>query len=147
MKKNRLFITLTLITALMAVLMCGCGSSNVAEEAKMVRTESAAGAAYDTIYDAAPMAEAAAEEAVEEEGAIDTEVSEEAAQEKTDRKLIKNVEVVDIYTDDKGKSITVRLYFSHAERTLTMEEVMEVVNGIIKELEQQGIKLKVVPTV
>lgn len=61
--------------------------------------------------------------------------------------LIKNVEVVDIYTDDNGKSITVRLYFSHAERTLTMDEVMEVVNGIIKDLEQTGIKLKVVPTV
>ena len=56
--------------------------------------------------------------------------------------IIKNVSVVDTYTDESGKSITVRLIFSHPERTLTKEEVLEVVNKIAQELEEQGIKLK-----
>lgn len=56
--------------------------------------------------------------------------------------LIKNVSVVDTYTDESGKSITIRLIFSHPERTLTKEEVLEVVNKIAQELEEQGIKLK-----
>ena len=57
-------------------------------------------------------------------------------------KLIKKVDVVDTYTDDSGKSITVRLLFSHPERTLTKDEVLEVVNKILSILEPQGIKLK-----
>ena len=56
--------------------------------------------------------------------------------------LIKSVRVVDIYTDDSGKSITVRLLFSHPERTLTKEEVLAVVNKILSELEPKGVKLK-----
>ncbi len=56
--------------------------------------------------------------------------------------LIKKVSVVDTYADENGKSVTVRIIFSHAERTLTKEEVLEVVNGIVAELESQGIKLK-----
>ena len=56
--------------------------------------------------------------------------------------LIKNVSVVDTYTDEGGKSITVRLIFSHPERTLTKEEVLEVVNKIAAALENQNIKLK-----
>ena len=56
--------------------------------------------------------------------------------------LIKKVSVVDTYTDDNGKSITVRLIFSHPERTLTKEEVLDVVNRVAGELEANGIKLK-----
>ncbi len=56
--------------------------------------------------------------------------------------LIKNVSVVDTYVDENGKSITSRLIFRHPERTLTKEEVLEVVNGIVAELEGQSIKLK-----
>lgn len=56
--------------------------------------------------------------------------------------LIKNVSVTDTYADENGKSITVRLVFSHSEKTLTKEEVLEVVNGIVAELEAQNIKLK-----
>lgn len=56
--------------------------------------------------------------------------------------LIKNVRVVDTYTDDAGKSITVRLLFSHPERTLTKEEVLAVVNGIVDKLAAQNVKLK-----
>ena len=56
--------------------------------------------------------------------------------------LIKGAEVVDLYRDENGKSITVRIYFAHPEKTLTREEVMNVVNGIIDALAAQGIELK-----
>lgn len=56
--------------------------------------------------------------------------------------LIKNVGVVDTYTDEAGKSITVRILFSHPEKTLTKEEVSEPVNAIIAELAKEGIELK-----
>ncbi len=56
--------------------------------------------------------------------------------------LIKNVKVVGTYTDDAGKSITLRVTFSHPERTLTKEEVLQVVNGIVAELDAKDIKLK-----
>lgn len=56
--------------------------------------------------------------------------------------LINRVNVVGTYTDENGKSITVRLFFSHAERTLTREEVQSVVDGIVAELEAQGIVIK-----
>lgn len=56
--------------------------------------------------------------------------------------LIKGTEVVDLYRDENGKSITVRIYFAHPEKTLTREEVMNVVNGIIADLEAKGIALK-----
>jgi len=56
--------------------------------------------------------------------------------------LIKNVSVTDIYEDETGKSITVRMIFSHEERTLTREEVMQVADSIISELEAKGIMLK-----
>ncbi len=56
--------------------------------------------------------------------------------------LIKNVKVVGTYTDEAGKSITLRILFSHPERTLTKEEVLQVVNGIVEELDAKNIKLK-----
>lgn len=56
--------------------------------------------------------------------------------------LIKDVSVVDTYADDNGKSITARLIFAHPEKTLTKDEVLEVVNGIVGELEEKNIKLK-----
>ncbi len=56
--------------------------------------------------------------------------------------LIKKVSLVDTYADENGKSITIRLLFSHPERTLTKEEVLAVVNGITSALEAQDIKLK-----
>ncbi|MBQ3225319.1 MAG: phenylalanine--tRNA ligase subunit beta, partial [Oscillospiraceae bacterium] len=43
--------------------------------------------------------------------------------------LIKKVSVVDTYTDESGKSITVRMIFSDSEKTLTREEVMDVADG------------------
>ena len=56
--------------------------------------------------------------------------------------LIKSVKLLDTYQDDAGKSITVRILFSHGERTLTKDEVMEVVDSIIATLESQGIPMK-----
>ena len=56
--------------------------------------------------------------------------------------LIKSVSVVDTYTDENGKSITVRMIFSNPERTLTKEEVMEIVDSIIANLESKGIMMK-----
>ena len=56
--------------------------------------------------------------------------------------LIKKVEVTDTYRDENGKSITVRLTFSHPEKTLTRDEVMEVANSIIDELAKENIVLK-----
>ncbi len=56
--------------------------------------------------------------------------------------LIKNVDVVDTYADENGKSITVRILFSHPERTLTGDEVKEVTDAIINQLKTEGIALK-----
>ena len=56
--------------------------------------------------------------------------------------LIKSVKLLDTYVDDSGKSITVRILFSHGERTLTKDEVMEVVDSIIANLDAQGIPMK-----
>ena len=56
--------------------------------------------------------------------------------------LVNKVAVVGTYTDDAGKSITVRIFFSHDERTLTRVEVQSVVDGVIANLEKQGIMLK-----
>ena len=56
--------------------------------------------------------------------------------------LVKKVSVTDTYADENGKSITIRILFSHPERTLTKEEVLEVVNKVADTLDAQGIKLK-----
>lgn len=58
--------------------------------------------------------------------------------------LVKNVYVTDIYEDenDGSKSITTRIVFAHPERTLTKEEVTEVIDKIIATLKEKGIDLK-----
>lgn len=56
--------------------------------------------------------------------------------------LIRGVDVIDIYEADENSSIAVRLTFSDNTRTLTREEVAQVVDGIVGELEQNGITLK-----
>ena len=55
---------------------------------------------------------------------------------------IQDVDVVDTYRDESGKSITVRLVFSDDQRTLKREEVMEVADQIIESLSKQNIALK-----
>ena len=62
--------------------------------------------------------------------------------EKVGSELIRKVSVVDTYTDDAGKSITVRLVFVHPDRTLVKDEVMETVDRITEVLKQDGIFMK-----
>lgn len=63
---------------------------------------------------------------------------------KTKCPFIKKVEVTDVYedTNDGTKSITTRITFAHASKTLTREEVSEVTDAIIADLKSQGIELK-----
>ena len=61
---------------------------------------------------------------------------------KLDNPLIRKTSVVDVYKDDSGKSITVRLIFSHPERTLVGDEVKAIVDMITENLEKKGISLK-----
>ena len=56
--------------------------------------------------------------------------------------LIKKTKVVDTYTDEKSKSITVRITFAHTERTLTREEVTKVTDKIIDTLKEENIALR-----
>ena len=56
--------------------------------------------------------------------------------------LVKKFEVVDTYVDEFSKSITTRITFSHPEKTLTREEINEIVDKIISTLESKGIALK-----
>lgn len=56
--------------------------------------------------------------------------------------LIKKISVIDTFESEGTKSITVRLLFSHPERTLTGDEVKNVTDSIIASLAQTGISLK-----
>ena len=56
--------------------------------------------------------------------------------------LIRDVSVADVYSDENGKSITVKIIFSHPERTLTKDEVAEVTDNLIEDLANVGITLK-----
>lgn len=56
--------------------------------------------------------------------------------------LIKKTKVVDTYTDENSKSITVRITFAHTERTLTREEVTKVTDKIIDTLKEEKIALR-----
>ena len=62
--------------------------------------------------------------------------------EKVNSPLVKKVSVADVYEDETGKSITVRILFSHVERTLTREEVTEVTDKVIADLASNNITLK-----
>ena len=55
---------------------------------------------------------------------------------------MKNVSVADIYDDEKGRALTVRIVFSDKEKTLTRDEVNEVVNELIEKLAKIGVALK-----
>ncbi len=57
--------------------------------------------------------------------------------------LVKKVGVVGTYTDEQGKSITVRILFADKNKTLTREEVSAVVDTVVAKLNEQGISLKV----
>lgn len=59
-----------------------------------------------------------------------------------DSPLVKKVDVVDVYNDESGKSITTRITFAHPDKTLTREEVMDVAESVIARLGEKGIALK-----
>ena len=61
---------------------------------------------------------------------------------KVNSALVKKVSMTDIYEDAQGKALTVRLLFADKEKTLTREEVNEVVDSIIDTLKSQNIALK-----
>ena len=56
--------------------------------------------------------------------------------------LVKKVSLAGAYTDNSGKSITVRILFSDKNRTLTREEVSAVTDSIISKLNEKSINLK-----
>lgn len=56
--------------------------------------------------------------------------------------LVKGVKVVDTYCDENGKSITVRILFSHPDRTLNGDEVKAVTDAVIADLAKENIALK-----
>ena len=56
--------------------------------------------------------------------------------------LVQKIAVVSTYEDAQGKSISVRLYFSHPDRTLTSEEVQQVMDTVIANLAAKGYNLK-----
>ena len=56
--------------------------------------------------------------------------------------LVKKVALADTYTDENGKTITVRILFSDKTKTLTREEVSAVTDKVIADLAAQGIALK-----
>lgn len=68
------------------------------------------------------------------------EIAEEVK--RVNSQLVKKLGVTDVYSDEKGKSITVRLLFSHKDRTLTREEVTKVTDEIIVGLAKKGIELR-----
>ncbi|MCR5733441.1 MAG: phenylalanine--tRNA ligase subunit beta [Lachnospiraceae bacterium] len=55
---------------------------------------------------------------------------------------LKDLKIIDIYDADAVKSITIRLCFSLSDRTLTGEEVQEVVDKILEKLAKLDIRLK-----
>ncbi|MCH5317433.1 MAG: phenylalanine--tRNA ligase subunit beta [Eubacterium sp.] len=65
-----------------------------------------------------------------------------AAIEAAKSNLIRKVKVVDVYAGENSKSITVRITFSHSEKTLTKEEVSAVTDALIERLSTAGIALR-----
>ena len=56
--------------------------------------------------------------------------------------LLQKLAVVSTFADAQGKSISVRLFFSHPDRTLTGEEVQQVMEAIVARLHDAGYRLK-----
>ena len=56
--------------------------------------------------------------------------------------LLQKIAVVSTFADAQGKSISVRLFFSHPERTLTSEEVQQVMDAVVARLNEAGYRLK-----
>ncbi len=61
---------------------------------------------------------------------------------RTNSPLVRRVRLADIFDDETGRALTVRITFSDKDKTLTREEVNVVVDKIIGTLKEQGIALK-----
>ena len=61
---------------------------------------------------------------------------------KANSPLVRKVRLTDIFDDEQGRALTVRITFSDKEKTLTREEVNVVVDKIIGTLKEQGIVIK-----
>lgn len=64
------------------------------------------------------------------------------AWEKQNCPLLTGVTVTDIYESETTKSVTVRLTFSSDEKTLSMDEIQPIVDAIVADLDEIGIKLR-----
>jgi len=64
------------------------------------------------------------------------------AWEKQNCPLLAGVAVTDIYESETTKSVTVRLTFSSDEKTLSMDEIQPIVDAIVADLDEIGIKLR-----
>ncbi len=64
------------------------------------------------------------------------------AVEEVNSPIVKKLSVVDVYQEATSKSITIRILFSHSERTLTREEVTQVTDAVIAKLAANGIVMK-----
>ena len=56
--------------------------------------------------------------------------------------ILKNTKIVDTYDTETVHSITVRFEFSSSERTLSSNEVQEIIDKVIANLERLGVKLR-----
>ncbi|MCQ2080227.1 MAG: phenylalanine--tRNA ligase subunit beta [Lachnospiraceae bacterium] len=62
---------------------------------------------------------------------------------KKGRNNLKDVSVIDVYDNGKVKSVTIRFHFENDERTLTSEEVQEVIDKTLLNLKDINVELKV----
>ncbi len=58
------------------------------------------------------------------------------------RELLKNTKIVDTYDTETVHSITVRFEFSSSERTLSSSEVQEIMDNVVKNLNEIGVNLR-----
>ena len=64
------------------------------------------------------------------------------AVQKVNSPLVKKLSLADIYDDETGRALTVRIAFSDNTRTLTREEVTSIVDEIVEELKKVNVFMK-----
>ena len=58
------------------------------------------------------------------------------------KEILKNTKIVDTYDTDTIHSVTVRFEFSSNERTLSSNEVQEIMDKVVENLAEIGVKLR-----
>ncbi|MEE1172990.1 MAG: phenylalanine--tRNA ligase subunit beta, partial [Ruminococcus sp.] len=58
------------------------------------------------------------------------------------KEILKNTKIVDTYDTDTIHSITIRFEFSSNERTLSSNEVQEIMDKVVENLAEIGVKLR-----